>query len=61
MLQIIIYSLIILSLVFFFTDTPYFFISIISIGFSFFIILIKAMWSVSVAVTNKTHQFFDDE
>ena len=61
MIGIIIFPLIILFIIFFFTDTPYFYISILSITLLFFIVLIKAMWSISVVMTDKMHQFFDDE
>ena len=53
-------SLILLSIVFFFSDT-HFYISILC-GFSLFmIVLLKAMWSFSGIVTDKIHEFIDDE
>jgi len=61
MIRIILFPLIILSLVFFFIDAPYFYISMLSTTLLFLIILIKIMWSISVKTTDKLHQFFDDE
>jgi len=61
MFGIIIFSLIIFSLALLFTDAPYFFFGILFVTFSFLIILIKTMWSISVKITDKIHQFLDDE
>ncbi len=61
MIRVIIFSLIILSISFFFTDTPYFYFGILFFTFSFLIILIKSMWRVSVVATDKIHEFFEDE
>jgi len=61
MIRIIIFSLFVLSIILFFADGPYFYISIFSFTLLFLIILIKAMWSVSISATDKIHQFFDDK
>ena len=60
MIGIIIFSLFVLSIAFFFTDVPYFYFGILFITLSFLIVLIKSMWSISVKATDKIHQFFDE-
>jgi len=61
MIKIIVFSLFVLSIVLFFADGSYFYISIILFTLSFLIVLINAMWSFSVTATDKLHQFFDDK
>ena len=61
MIRLIIFSLIILSIFFFFTGVPYFYISMLSVTILFLIILFKIMWSISVNATDKMHQFFDEK
>jgi hypothetical protein len=60
MIRLITFSLIILSIFFFFNDT-HFYISILS-GFSLFmIVLLKVMWNFSGIATDKIHEFVNDE
>lgn len=61
MIGLIVFFLFVLSIAFFFTDVPYFYFGILFVTFSFLLVLIKAMWRVSVVATDKIHEFLDNE
>ena len=60
-LPIVIISLLVLSVVFFSMESPYWYASILTFSLVILIILIKIMWGVAGWATDKVHEFIDKE